>query len=418
MLNPLLLTDEVQQFLRKQSHRKVEEVALSKSPFEGILSKELAVQIDGLQRSQHKIPSWHNGTGLYFPKKLSLEQCSSELTAFYKAHFLSANIKIADLTAGFGVDSFAFAQFAASVTACEIDVELAEITSHNAHQFGIDNIIVYPQNGLEYLEGITDKAYDVIYLDPARRQGTQKVFKLEDCQPNILENLPLLKRKGQEIWIKLAPMLDLNEAIRSLPGIFEIHVISVAGECKELLVKIKESILPEEEVNIKVVALKKCDTPFLLVGRKAWEEHVNSGPEAFLNVSLTLKEEKLASPSFGSPYGYLYEPDVALLKAGAYKWTSQHYGIQKLHPHTHLYSSETLYENFLGKVTRIANIFPFSSLKKQKSQLAGNVIARNFPLKPDELRKKYKIAESAKKNFYFCTNSNEELIVIETEALR
>lgn len=417
MLNPLLLTDEVQQFLQEQAHRKVEEVALSKSPFEGILSRELAIQIDGLQRSQHKIPSWNKGKAIYFPKKLSLEQCSSELTAFYKAQFLSADAKIADLTAGFGVDSFAFAQFAASVTACEMDGELAEITAHNAQQFGIENISVYSQNGLEYLADIPDKGLDVIYLDPARRQGTQKVFKIEDCQPNILQHLSLLKRKGKEVWIKLAPMLDLNEAIRSMPGIFEIHVISVGGECKELVVKIAEARVPEEEVNIRVVALKKCETPFLLVGREAWDAHIKSGPDAFFNVSFTLNEEKSASPLFGDPIGYLYEPDAALLKAGAYKWTAQHYTLQKLHPHTHLYSSDNIWETFLGKVTRIANVFPFASLKKQKGQLAGNVITRNFPMKPEEIRKKFKIAESAKKNYYFCTNGNEELIVIETEPL-
>src|SRR5690606_35077505 len=156
--------------------------------------------------------------------------------------------------------------------------------------------------------------------------------------------------------------------------------------------------------------------PFLLVGRNAWDAHIKTGPEA-LNVSFTLNEEKSASPLFGDPKGYLYEPDAALLKAGAYKWTAQHYTLQKLHPHTHLYSSDNIWETFLGKVTRIANVFPFASLKKQKGQLAGNVITRNFPMKPEEIRKKFKIAESAKKNYYFCTNGNEELIVIETDPL-
>ncbi len=413
MINPLLLTPEVQQYIREQLHKNVSDIALRKSPFEGVLSKELANQVEGIQRCRQKLPSWYHQQGLFYPKKLSLEQSSSELTAFYKASALAPNSQIADLTGGFGVDSTAFSRFAGAVYYNEQVDELAEIVRHNAQVFGAKSLQVSTGTAEDFLAKLQPGKLDVIYLDPARRNEGRKVYKITDCQPNVVNLLPELKQKAKEIWVKLAPMLDVSDAIKSLPGLNEIQVISVGGECKELLCKIgsKQDV---SDVKIVAVCLKRTAECFIMHESKAWEQYSNQIHGNIQEISFLMETEKNAKPFYSLPECYLYEPDAALLKAGAYKYTSVHYGINKLHAHTHLYTSKTLIETFMGKISEVISIQPFSALKKRKNTLSGNVITRNFPLKAEEIRKKYKIGESPDVNYYCCTELNGELIVIET----
>lgn len=404
-MNSLLLRAEVQEFLRSRVKQDPGALALRKSPFPGISPAELATQLDSRQRSKHKLPSWYHSEGIYYPKRLSIEQSSSEITAFHKASLLPPELQILDLTGGFGVDSFAFAQTARSVVYCERDTELAAIVGHNASVMGVQKLECVAGDGLVYLQECSDDQFDLIYLDPARRQGSRKVFRLEDCEPNLLELLPLLLKKSSEIMVKLAPMMDIREAIRSIRGLYEVQVVSVDGECKELLCRISRAKELDDlhpvnidlhPVNITVSALS------------------SSNKAAKKLLSFSLLQEQQAEVRFGAPQEYLYEPDAALLKAGAFRFTAGHYGLHKLHLNTHLYTGDTMIENFMGKATRIISVMPYADFKKMKPAPSGNVIARNFPLKADEIRKKHRIPESKDRNLYFCTNMEEKLLVIQT----
>ncbi len=408
-MNPLLLRPEVQEYLRDQEARNPQEFALGKSPFADISPSELAGQVDSRQRSRHKLPAWYHSSGVYYPQRLSIEQSSSELTAAYKASLLPAGCRVLDMTGGFGVDSFSFARVAGQVTYCEQDTDLAAIVRHNAAVLEIPGIDCIAGDGVAHLLAAEPDQYDVVYLDPARRQGSRKVFRLEDCQPNILDLIPVLFEKTGEVLIKLAPMLDIQEAIRSIPGLYEVQVVSVGGECKELLCRLSRGF---QQVIITAVALKKPAADPLMGPQSA--PALPPGPEIIHKISFTLEEEQKATVPLGPPRQYLYEPDAALLKAGAFKWTALHYGLTKLHPHTHLYTSDSLAGDFMGKITRVASVTPYAIFKKDKSSLSGNVITRNFPIKAEEIRKKHRIAEANGRNLYFCTDAEGKLIVIQT----
>ncbi|HLW49390.1 MAG TPA: RsmD family RNA methyltransferase [Sphingobacteriaceae bacterium] len=397
-MNPLLLRAEVQEFLRSREKQDPGALALQKSPFPGISPAELATQLDSRQRSKYKLSSWYHSEGIYYPKRLSIEQSSSESTAFHKASLLPPGLRILDLTGGFGVDSFAFAKTAHSVVYCERDKELAAIVEHNAAVMGVQGMECIAGDGLVYLQECPGDQFDLIYVDPARRQGSRKVFRLEDCEPNMLELLPLLFKKSPEVMVKLAPMMDIREAIRNLSGLYEVQVVSVGGECKELLCRISR---PKEKEKLNPVILTATAIS-------------SSNKAAKKLLSFSLQEEQQAEVQFGPPQQYLYEPDAALLKAGAFRFSADHYGLHKLHLNTHLYTGDTMIEDFMGKITLIISVMPYADFKKLKPTPSGNVIVRNFPLKADEIRKKHRISESKDHNLYFCTDMEEKLVVIQT----
>ena len=191
-MNSSILSPEVQAFIRQHAHADAVSIALKKSPFDEVSSSELAQQISGLQKTHRKIPDWlEPGKALYFPEKLNLEQCSSARTGKFKASLLPANSTVLDLTGGFGVDSYYFAQRAKNVTHCEINPELSEIVAYNLSELGADNVQFHTGDGIAFLSS-SNARYDCIYTDPSRRVKNQKVFRLEDCEPNIVAHQNLL----------------------------------------------------------------------------------------------------------------------------------------------------------------------------------------------------------------------------------
>lgn len=392
-MNTLLLKAEVQSYLLAQLSRRPEQIALEKSPFEGISSSELATQLDGRKRSRAKLPHWHQTTGIYFPKRLNLEQSSSEATAEYKAALIPEGSRVLDMTGGFGVDSFAFAQRAGEVTYLERDAELTEIVRHNANRFEINNLKVHHADGLSWLSDSEPGAFDLIYLDPARRKGSQKTYKLEDCEPNVVALLPELLAQAPQVLLKLAPMLDIQEAVRQLKHLKGIHILSVDGECKELLCLLEGSQTSDPEVVIA-----------------AQRDH--SWQTARFELGIEGESRSRMSP----PKKYLYEPDAAWLKSGAFKYIGRHYDLEKIHQHTHLYTSERVLTDFIGKVTEIREVMPYSDFKKLKHPHSATVVVRNFPLKPEELRRRHKIGEDRNQHLYFCRGNQEELLVIRSQS--
>ncbi|WP_316815218.1 methyltransferase domain-containing protein [Pedobacter nyackensis] len=392
-MNKRILDQPVQEYINNHLNDDVHKIAMAKSPFGDVEAKELASQIAAKNKSQRKLPSWYAANNIYYPALLSIEQCSSETTACYKAELVKGNSLI-DLTGGFGVDSLYFAKKTATVTHCEINAELSEIAAHNAQVLGQDNISFFTGDGLAWLQE-TNATFDTIYIDPARRSTAGKVFMLKDCTPNVIEDLDLLLAKSKRIIIKTAPLLDLSAGLKELKNVAEIHIVSTKNEVKELLwVLEKDTVAP---VKIKCVTLNEEDKHFTF---------------------LKGEEEQTESPILTGPLEtYLYEPDAALLKSGAFNLIAKTYGLKKLDTQTQLYTAAVYNNLFPGRIFKINRVITSGELKKEK-QLNGNVIVRNYRDKAENLVKKYKIKPDQHQFLLFTQSRTDGYIVIDARIIQ
>ncbi len=383
-----ILKKEVQLFIQENLKANINELILKGSPFKDITVQELANQIIAKQKSEKKLSVWFNSKNIYYPPKLSIEQTSSEATAVYKSKILKGD-SIIDITGGFGVDCFAFSKQFKKVTHCEINKELSEIVTHNYKQLEIDNIKTVAQDGLEYLKNTTQK-FDCIYIDPSRRSDVKgKVFLLKDCLPNVPENIDFLFEKSNIILIKNSPILDITSTINDLKFVKEIHIIAVNNEVKELLFLLQRN--NKELIEIKTINLLKNNTQ---------------------EFDFILKKDNCESYSL--PNNYLYEPNAAILKSGGFSEVSSKLKLNKLHQHSHLYTSDELFLDFPGRTFKIKEVFLYNKkrIKKQIALSKANITTRNFPKTVAQIRKETKIKDGGDSYLFFTTNLNNELIVI------
>lgn len=388
-MNRRLLEKDIQQYIRKKRESSPSKIALGKSPFPDVSSSELATQIDGWQRSVAKLPTWAFSEGIYYPQKINIEQCSSEHTALVKQTLIHKNARVIDLTGGFGVDSYYMAQEASELIHCELDPELSEIVAHNAKILRVNNVKCVDTDGIQYLEQLPDKSIDYIYIDPSRRVNQSKVFLLQDCEPNILALQDLFFLKSKYVITKLSPLLDIAHILTHLPYIKMIYVVSLDNDCKELVV-IQEKYYDGEPL-IRAIRLFR---------------------DQLQDLVFTYTEEKSLLVRYQLPEIFLYEPDVSIIKAGAFKTVGKRYGVNKLHQHTHLYTSEVLVSDFPGRIFEITGVYPLNALKKEPKWNKANITTRNFPLKVDVIRKRFKIKEGGDTYLFFTTDIRDELIVI------
>ncbi|HEY0176900.1 MAG TPA: hypothetical protein VGC08_11010 [Pedobacter sp.] len=385
-MNKQLSNTAVQEYIHQQLNADVHQIAMAKSPFPEISGKELANQIAAKKKSSRKLPSWFNTPGIYYPPLLSVEQCSSEVTAAYKAQ-LSKGTTLIDLTGGFGVDSYYFSKHNQSVIHCEINEELSEIAHYNAPLLGQTHTSFISGDGIAFLKD-TDQHFDTIYIDPARRSSSGKVFMLKDCTPNVVENLDLLLKKGKRILIKTAPLLDLSAGLKELDQVAEIHIVSVKNECKELIWILE----PGFKGNTQIV----CTT--LNTVQKQFKFY--TGDEVPAAATCPVTEGT-----------YLYEPDVALLKGGAFNLIAERYQLQKIQPQTQLYTAAEIYPEFPGRIFKIEQVMSAGMIKKEKN-LAGSVIVRNYPDKAATLVDKYQIKPHDTRFMIFTQSGQEGKIII------
>ncbi|WP_262249019.1 class I SAM-dependent methyltransferase [Parapedobacter soli] len=388
-MNMHILTPEVQRFLTEHEHSAPSAIALAKSPFPAVSAAELAQQLDGRQRCRKKLPLWHSTPGIYYPEKLAIEQASSQITATHKAAIVAKGSRVIDLTGGFGVDTLFLAQRAATVTHCETNAPLSQIARHNTAAMGLTNCTFIAADGMEHLRTQPDNTFDVAYIDPSRRVAQRKVFRLQDCVPDVVALQGELLRKVPQLIIKSAPLLDITAALEALESVSAVHIVSSGNECKELLFVMDRGHTGEPQL---VATALTADSV-------AW-------------FAFTPAEELTASPTYGAPTGYLHEPDAALLKSGAFKLIGTRYGLDKLHRHTHLYTAREPHDDFMGKIFRITDVVTYGAFKKAKTTYRGNVSTRNFPLKAEELRKRHRISEGGDQHLFFCTGAGDELLVI------
>lgn len=363
-------------------------VLLKKDYFEKVSNKELVQQLEAKKKCAKKLPLWHNTPKIYYPKKLHIEQTSSEITARFKANLIGGEMLL-DLTTGLGVDAYYFSKKFHRLILCEINEELSLITKYNLELLGILNAIVLSKDGIALLKN-TKEHFDWIYADPARRHESKgKVFKLADCSPNIPENLDLLYKKTRHILIKTSPLLDLSIGIKELSGVKIIHILAVNNEVKELLWLLEKDY--SQEIQIICTNIKK------------------ETEEVF---EFSIKEETDASSVLSTPLSYLYEPNSAILKGGAFRSIGQRFQLKKLQEHTHLFTSDELVE-FPGRVFKILAIHPYH---KKIAQIMGlskaNITIRNFPESVDKIRKKTKIQDGGKDYLFFIRDQNQALQVL------
>ena len=355
----------------------VQELALQRSKYKHLSDTEwrwMLQQVDGRERTAEKLPSFAAINDWWYPVRLSCEQCSSELTAKYKASLVHGE-KMADLTAGYGVDTFFLSEQFTHTDYVEQDAELCRIALHN---FSDKTITIHNSSAEEFLSSAG--LYDLIYLDPVRRDNHGgKVFRLEDCTPNIVDLLPELQahlNPNGRIMLKLSPMLDISQALSQLstfhsPLSWDIHVVAVKNEVKEVL------LLSGGKGTITALDLAKKEQTFVF----------------------TKEEEKEANYQLPTTnYRFIYEPNAAILKTGAYKLVATRFGLNKLDVNTHLYVSDRLVNHFPGRVWLIN-----SQITNQKLQITqANVLCRNYPLTAEQLKKKLHLRDGGKEFVIGC----------------
>ena len=413
----LCIADNVKEFIEKHLKDDVNRLALAKFPED--IDREFVIrQIHARQVLSKKLPSWAENDELVFPKKLSLEQCSSELTAKYKS-FLVKGKTLIDLTGGMGVDTAFLSDNFDKTYYVEMQEELCEIAKHNFKLLN-KNIEVVNDNAEHFLT-ICDEV-DCIYLDPARRdEYGRKMVSLHDCSPDVVELHDILLKKAKRVLVKVSPMLDIEMVKKELKDISEIHVVAVRNECKEIIICQRTTDNGQQSVgasqNLSILATDL---------REGW------------NFAFTENEELEAQWTLADNVGkYLYEPGAACMKAACFKLLSQRYGLDKLHRNSHLYTSDELVADFPGRIFEVVNVVPFDKKAKKNIWTLGledaetqrrkdakkdsatlkkaSVAVRNFPLSAEELKKNLGLQDGSDFYVFGSTMKGEKKIVILTK---
>lgn len=392
-------------FIFQHANDDVRSLALQKAKYPDVDMNYALDQIAGRQMARHKLPSWAEKDGVVYPPHLSMEQCSSEFTANYKAQLVRDLVRsrkntlpidsllLVDLTAGFGVDFTMMAKALSEdgllsdekMVCVERQENLCNILRHNLSIMGIGQTEVICGDGVGYLHDLNHAC--VIFLDPARRNvHGGRTFAISDCTPDVLSIQRELMEKSDFVILKLSPMLDIHATVEALgvDNVRSIHVVSVANECKELL----------------VVLSKQGESPQIHCVNDAFTFSCPFQDNTPLSVTQQIYEGL-----------YLYEPNASLMKARCFGLLCQQYGIESIGVNSHLFVSSRLIDDFPGRKFRIIAI---SSLNKKdlKNHLQGianaNITTRNFPLSVQELRKRLKLRDGGNTYIFATTIGNTD----------
>lgn len=400
-------------FIRQHAGDDVLKLALKLSGRRNLDAERVIRQIKGLQVVAKKVPSWALfADDLLFPHLLSLEQCSSEITARYKAGLVQAlpfqPIRcMADLTGGLGVDSWFFSRGLERADYVERQPALCAAAYHNFNAMGGGNVCVHEADSLDYLA--TMEPVDLLYLDPARRSSVgSKVVMLSDCEPDVVAIRSLLLEKARYVLIKASPMLDITQALKQLPEARSVHVVSSDNECKELLFLLS-SEQPTSDIELVCVNLKPS--------------------HPYERDSISIK--RIPSPLKGChPFNgdgilfadrvgaYLYEPNASLMKAGVFDYVSNRYRVAKLHPNSHLFTSDDCVANFPGRIFRVLDTLPYQRKvfrKRCPDVEKANITVRNFPDTVDAIRRTLKLSDGGDAYLFATTLWNGDKVLIRTE---
>lgn len=395
----IVLSPTEKRFIHDHLTDDVNQVVLRPHPA-GIDVRKVAGQLSARQKARDKLPTWYASDAVLFPPALSVEQASSERTAHYKASLVDGQ-HLLDLTGGMGVDAWAFARRVGQVTYVEHRPDLAELAAHNLAVLRVSNVVVETGDGLAVVDRLAQPA-DWLYLDPHRRdkQGS-KVVRLEDCEPDVSRTdvRATLFAKSSHILLKASPLIDIDATIRQLTDavtgtVVAVHVVAVQNEVKEVL------FVLEWGTDTTVTTIIHA---------------VNLLADRTVRLSFERDQERAADVPFGDPAQYIYEPNAAVLKAGAFRLVAERFGLTKLAPNSHLYTSAGYRADFPGRVFVCeTSIKPDrKTVQALLPDMKANVTVRNFPQSVAELRRKLGLQEGGDAYLFATTlvNGDKRLLI-------
>ena len=402
-----MMNQATQDFIRQHQDEDVRQLAFLGSKNPEVDMPFALDQIRGRKMARAKLPRWANIDGIIYPPHISMEQCSSESTALYKAELAarllglpasssSEEIGFVDLTGGFGVDfSYIASRLGMSSMYVERQAHLCEAAKENFERLGLKNAIVKNEDGIEVLHSL--KELKLIFIDPARRDDAgNKVVSLKDCTPDVTVLQEEMLLKADYVIIKLSPMLDWHRAISELSHVREVHIISVNNECKELLLVLSARNMGEK---LRIYCINDA--------------------QSFVCDELDMESSSVKiAPSTLEEMQYLYEPNASLMKAGCFGVLSERYDARMLSKNSHLFVSREPIAAFPGRSFRIIAVSSFNK-KELKRHLSGitkaNIATRNFPLSVAELRKRLKLKDGGETYIFATTLSDESHVLVITE---
>jgi hypothetical protein len=352
-------------------------------------------QLAARQKAQYKLPEWYANLDLVFPPALSVEQASSEATARYKASLVSG-AHLIDSTGGMGIDTYYMGQQVERVSYFETQPEVAEVATYNFEQLGQRHVQVLNADAVKELAECPRQA-DWIYADPARRNDRQqKLVLLSDCRPDIVAALPVLWRSTAKVLLKTSPLLDIEASVRALGAVTEVHILGVGAECKEVLFVLDRladrSIPPTRKARV-----------------------LRPDGSVLHQLDFTSQEGSTAVP-MSPPQRYLYEPHAAFLKSGGFGAITQHWPVQKLAPHSHLYTSDLFVSNFPGRSFEVMEVCKpdAKAVQRHVPEQKANLTVRNFPATTQELRSRLRLKEGGDTYLFATTLADKQKVLIIT----
>ena len=397
---------KLEEFIREHRNDDVRQLALQAARYPDIDMQQALQQIAGWQTACTKLPEWAATDGIIYPPRLSMEQCSSEATAKYKAKVLDPTPStIIDLTGGFGVDFSYMARGFQKAVYVERQPHLCEAARHNFQLLGLENTEVVCGDGVEYLKNLPSPFHPpsprTIYLDPARRdENGKKTYAISDCTPDVVALKDLLLEKAGLVLIKLSPMLDWHKAVDDLGEVVEVHIVSVDNECKELL----------------LVLAKNPVAPLRVVCANIRHDAETELFEFFPS------NDNLSIPLFPAlrERDFLYEPNASIMKAGCFAEVAHRFGVQPTGSNSHLFLSPQFIPDFPGRKFQIEQVTSMNK-KELKHVIGGltkaNITVRNFPLSVAELRKRLKLADGGDTYIFATTLGEKDHVLLITKQI-
>ena len=394
----MLETPAIQRYLAAHEGDDVATLALGPFPFEPALRPLVIDQIKARQKARDKVPSWYRTPGIIFPPSSLVEQASSEATAAYKARIAGSGARFVDLTAGMGVDAAAFSANFASGICVEADQQAAELLHHNLPLIARTALETLQARAEDYAWQLSSA--DLVFLDPQRRieKGRSGIYRLEDGQPDVTTLIPALAGKAVRIMLKTSPILDIAQAVVSLSGAYEIHVVEAQGQCREVLYLMAGTHgLPLADIPIRCVAIDKAGVPHA-------------------SFTFTRGEEQAATAGLSAPRSYIFEPGPAVMKGGGFTAIAQRYGLAKLHPQTHLYTGDRWIDGFPGRVFSLVSVLDVDRKAVLNAVPTGkaHLKLRNFPGESSALQKRLGLAEGGEDQLFACTLHTGRRAILQT----
>ncbi len=376
-------------FIHTHQHKPLSEIALLLSKHPELDKHFILNQINGLQKTKTKLPTFYENENIIYPVSLSMEQCSSEQTALFKSQLVNGKTAV-DLTGGFGVDAYFFSKLFSEVSYVEQNAELFEIAQHN---FQVLNApIQCYQNSCEDFLQKNVKKFDLAYIDPSRRDETKRVFKLTECTPNVIELLPQFLKTAKQLIIKTSPLLDIKQTLNDLQLVSKVWVVSVNNDCKEVLYLVENS----KTISPEIIAVNLAKNTSIF--------------------SFNYESEATTSVDFSEPLSYLYEPNASVLKAGGFKSIAQQFHLKKLAVNTHLYTSEKLVVNFPGRCFKINHTLEYNEKSfKVLGIKKASITVRNFPDSINQIKKKLKLTDGGNDYIFAARDLNDKPVLIVTK---